>query len=174
MIWRTSREEFDPKYTIPTVKHGDGSVMIWGCFTHQRVGKLSVLDRIMDRFYYRDILEQNLQPSINHFKLGHQFIFMHDNDPNPTSGLIKDWSKRKRIQTLPWPPYSPDFNPIENLWDELEQSVKKYQPKNMTELELLIIQEWNKIELPVLEKLVDSVSSLLYECIKMKDHPTKY
>ena len=44
----------------------------------------------------------------------------------------------------------------------------------MTQLELLLIQEWNKIELPVLEKLVDSVPSRLYECIKMKDYPTKY
>ena len=44
----------------------------------------------------------------------------------------------------------------------------------MTQLELLLIEEWNKIELPVLEKLVDSVLSRLYECIKMKDYPTKY
>ena len=45
---------------------------------------------------------------------------------------------------------------------------KKHQPKNMTELELLLIQEWNKIELTVLEKLVDSVPSRLYECKKWK------
>ena len=38
----------------------------------------------------------------------------------------------------------------------------------MTELELLLIEEWSKIELPVLEKLVDSNLSRLYECIKMK------
>ena len=38
----------------------------------------------------------------------------------------------------------------------------------------LLIQEWNKTELPVLEKLVDSVPSRLYGCIKMKDYPTKY
>ena len=44
----------------------------------------------------------------------------------------------------------------------------------MTEVELLLIQEWNKIELPVLEKLVGSVSSQLYECIKMKGYPNKY
>ena len=70
--------------------------------------------------------------------------------------------------------HSPDFNPIENLWDKLERRVKKHQPKNTTEVELLLIQEWNKIELSVLEKLVDSVPSRLYECIKMKDCPTKY
>ena len=56
---------------------------------------------IMDRFYYRNLSEQNLQPSINHFKLGQRCIFMHDNDPKHTSGLIKDWLKRKRIQTIP-------------------------------------------------------------------------
>ena len=43
MVWRTPCEEFHPKCTIPTVKHGGSSVMIWGCFTCQRVGKLCVL-----------------------------------------------------------------------------------------------------------------------------------
>ena len=96
---------------------------------------------------------------------------MHNNDPQHTSGVIKDWLKRKRIQRLASPPY---LSPIENLWNELERRVKKYQPKSTTELKLLLIQEWNKIELFVLEKLVDSVPSRLYECIKMKDYSTKY
>ena len=88
MVWRTPREEFDPKCTVPTVKHSGGSVMVWGCFTSRGVGKLCVLDLIMDRFYYRDILEQNLLPSIDHFKFGQQSHFMHDNDPKHTSGLV--------------------------------------------------------------------------------------
>ena len=52
MIWRIAREGFDPNCTILTIKQGGGSVMIWGCFTRQGVGKLYVLDRIMDKFYY--------------------------------------------------------------------------------------------------------------------------
>ena len=56
---------------------------------------------------------------------------------------------------------------MENLWDELERRVKKHQPKNLEELELQLTQEWNNIELSVLEKLVDSVASRLYECVKM-------
>ena len=73
--------------------------------------------------------------------------------------------EKKKIQTLHWQPYSADFNPIENLWDELERRVKKYQSKNITQLELLLIQEWNKIELPALDKtsrlfLVDCVNVL--------------
>ena len=59
--------------------------MVCECCTHQGVGKLCVVDRITDSFYYRDIWEQNLQPSINHLKLGQQCIFMHDNDPKHAS-----------------------------------------------------------------------------------------
>ena len=65
----------------------------------------------------------------------------HDNDPKHTSGLINDWLKRQRIQILLYPPYSSDFNPIENLLNEHERTLKKHQPKNRTELELLFIQE---------------------------------
>ena len=40
---------------------------------------------------------------------------MHDNDPKHTSGLLKDWRKEKKIQTLTWPSFSPGLNPIEYL-----------------------------------------------------------
>ena len=52
---------------------------------------------------------------------------------------------------------------------ELERRVKKH----LEEVELQLTQEWNNIKLSVLEKLVDSVASRLYECVKMKGYPTK-
>ena len=99
---------------------------------------------------------------------------MHENDPKHTSALVKHCLKQKTIQTVPWPSFSSDLNSIENLWNELERRVKKHQPKNLEELKLQLTQEWSNIELSVLEKLVDSVASQLYECVKMKGYPTKY
>ena len=85
MVWRTSHEEFEFNCTVPTVKHAGGSVMIWDCFRQRGVDKLYVLDGIMDKFYYRDILKKNLLPSIEQFWLEQQCIFMHANDPKHTS-----------------------------------------------------------------------------------------
>ena len=53
----------------------------------------------MDRFYYRDILEQNLQPSINDFQLDQRYIFIYGNNPQHNSELIK----KKRIEALVCP-----------------------------------------------------------------------
>ena len=174
-LWSGKHHVKNSIQTVQFLRSSRTTAQLWfGAVSAVRELENCVLARIMDRFYYQDILEQNLQPSINHFKLGRWCIFMHDNDLKHTSGLIKDWLKRKRIQTLPWPPHSQNFNTIENLWDKVERRVKKHQPKNITQPELLLIQEWNQIELPVLEKLVDYVPSRLHDCIKMKDYPTKY
>lgn len=174
MAWRTRDEEFDPKCTVPVVKYGGGSVMVWGCFTRKGVGRLYVLNHTMDALYYRQILEENLLPSIKQLGLGSSFMFMHDNDPKHRSALVRDWLRNNGIEVLQWPSSSPDLNPIEHLWDVLEDQVKKRQPRNKKELSLYLVEEWNKIELSVLQKLVDSVPSRLNECIKMKGYATRY
>ena len=128
----------------------------------------------MDRFYYREILEQNLLPFIANFGLSGRFTFIHDNDPKHISALVKDWRIKQHMKTLLWSSYSPDLNSIEHLWDELERRPKKRQPKNRQELGSLLMEEWNKPEISVLEKLVDSVPNGFYECIRTKGYPNKY
>ncbi|CAF2969788.1 unnamed protein product, partial [Rotaria sp. Silwood2] len=70
MVWRSKKEEFDPKCTVPTVKYGGGSVTVWGCFCRSGVGNLVFLDRNMDMHYYVDILDKNLIQSAKHLRLG--------------------------------------------------------------------------------------------------------
>ena len=74
----------------------------------------------MNRFYYRDILEEYLLPSIKKLQFGKELAFTYDNDPKRTSGLIKDWLKEKKIQILLCVSFSPALNLNERLWDELE------------------------------------------------------
>ena len=48
MVWRSTMEEYDPKCTVPTVKHNGGSVMLWACFSRSGVGNLCFIEGNMD------------------------------------------------------------------------------------------------------------------------------
>ena len=61
--WRTSTEEFKVCSVRPTVKHGGGSVMIWGSFSSNGVGKLVFIEGIMRKEQYLDILKTTMLES---------------------------------------------------------------------------------------------------------------
>ena len=46
--------------TIPTVKHGGGNIMLWGCFSTAWTGRLVKIEGKMNRAKYREFLDENL------------------------------------------------------------------------------------------------------------------
>ncbi|CDQ99626.1 unnamed protein product [Oncorhynchus mykiss] len=62
-VWRTKNAELHPKNTIPTVKHGGGNIMLWGCFSAKGPGQLIRVKERMNGAMYREILSENLLPS---------------------------------------------------------------------------------------------------------------
>ena len=126
--------EYNPKNTIPTVKHGGGNLMLWGCFLAKGIGRLHRIEGRMNGAMYREILGDNLLPSLRALKMGRGWVIQHDNDPKHLAKAPKAWLKKKHSQ-------SPDLNPIENLWRELKLRVAKRQPRNLKDLERICKEE---------------------------------
>lgn len=173
-VWRKRNTELDPKNMRGTVKHGGGSVMVWGCMAASGVGNLVFIDSIMDRYGYLNILKNNLLESSIKLGLDRSFVFQQDNDPKHTSHVVREWLLYNAKNQLKTPPQSPDMNVIEHLWEHLERQIRKHDIKTKDDLKRVLQEEWYKISPNVTQSLVNSMPSRMKAVLKAKGYATKY
>lgn len=174
MVWRKPNTELQPQNLRGTVKHGGGSVMVWGCISSKGVGKLVFIDGIVDKYKYLDILNNNLLQSAHQMGIKNSFKFYQDNDPKHQSRLVQEFLLYKCPKILHPPPQSPDLNPIENLWDELDRKIRMTPITNKAQLKERLQEEWNLISTDYLKKIILNMPKRLQHVIKQKGYPTKY
>ena len=59
--------------------------------------------------------------------IGEGFMFYQDNDPKHKARIVQEFLFYNCFKLLESPLQSPDLNPIENLWDELNYNPQKKQ-----------------------------------------------
>ncbi|KMQ83819.1 paired box protein and transposase domain containing protein [Lasius niger] len=85
-VRRTPKEKMLPDCVVPTVKHGGGSVIVWGSFCAAGVGNIVKIDGIHKKEQYKIILQQHAIPSGERL-IGKPFVLQQDNDPKHFSKL---------------------------------------------------------------------------------------
>ncbi len=123
---------------------------------------------------YRDGLNETPVQSIQNLRMGRRFTFQHDNDPKHTAKATQEWLKDNSVNVLEWPSQRPDLNPIEHLWRDLKMAVHRQSPFNLTELERICKEEWQKIPQSRCAKIVASYPKRLEAVIAAKGASTKY
>lgn len=135
------------------------SIMIWGAISSKGLSKLVFINGKVNSEKYIDILKEAL---VNDFDKYYPrgWVFQQDNAPVHTSRYSKTWLAQ-HCKIIDWPALSPDLNPIENVWGYIKQSLKHENPKNLTELKILIQQKWDELPLTYLKSLIGSMKTRL-------------
>jgi transposase len=176
-VWRRVGERYHTDCLVPTVKHGGGSIMVWGCISWWGVGPLVVVEGTLNGAAYVDIMSKHLERYLEQLKrVCTGVIFQDDNAPCHVSGPAKEWQGKHHINRMAWPAQSPDLNPIEHLWDHLERQVRKRNPlpTSLPSLTAALQEEWARIPLEVVRNLIASMPSRVAAVIKAKGHNTSY
>ena len=96
--------------TIPTVKHGGGSIMLWGDFSAAGTGRLVMVEGKMNGAKYRAILDENLLQSAQDLRLGRRFTFQRDNNTKHTAKTMQEWLQDKSLNALECPSHIPNIS----------------------------------------------------------------
>jgi transposase len=174
-VRRKAGEKFIPQCIVPTVKHGGGSIMVWGCMSWAGVGQLYRCEDTMNQHQYVRVLENCMLPSANLlFGNGEEFLFQQDNAPCHKARLVTAYLEDHDIRVLNWPAQSPDLNPIEHLWEIMFKHLQGANPSNKDALWAHLQNIWNDISPATVQNLISSMPRRIKSVIKSRGGQTKY
>lgn len=172
-VYRRRRERYADACIIQRDRFGGGSVMVWGSIALNFKSPLIIIDGNLTAVKYRDeILLQHVIPITRQ----RGFTYQQDNARPHIARICMDTLAQNGVNVLEWPPYSPDFSPIEHLWDELDRRVRRRPniPRTRQELEVALQEEWRAIPMRIINTLIRSMPSRIKLGLEARGGHTRY
>ena len=108
----------------------------------------------MDQVAYKNILVNIILPYVEE-EMPLKWKLVQDNDPKHTVKSVNKYFSDNKIDVVSWPAQSPDLNPIENLWHDVEKRTDRSNAININILWPVIQKPWYSIPL----EIADSVNA---------------
>ncbi len=138
------------------------TVMVWGAVWYQGRTPLCIGTGNINSKRYCEILGEYLLPS---YPYG-PFKLLQDNAPGHISKNTVKWCQEMGVTIFPaYPPYSPECNPIELLWAEMQHKVNGMSPNSPEALREAIEHAWDEIPQSHIQAIIDRLPSVLQKII---------
>ena len=168
---------YSQRHIQETVPFDGGSIMVWGCVSHDcKLDLVTVQGTLTGQTYQTDILETAVIPHFDDHPLLTRPVFMDDNARPHRSRAVIECLRQNAISTLLWPARSPDLNPLEHLWDILGRKICEITPpvQTLLELEAALHREWQQIPQQRIQRLVKGMRRRLDAAIAVQGGYIKY
>ncbi|MBW0594243.1 hypothetical protein O181_133958 [Austropuccinia psidii MF-1] len=104
-----------------------------------------------------------------------ELTLMEEGAPIHTAIASQQWREENQIHKLVWPAYSPDLNPIENLWFKMKYVVMNlFNPKTMDELTFAVNAVWETLPFDHVEALLLSLPARMQMVVDQNGAPTRW
>lgn len=176
-VWRQRNTAYTPRNILPTVPFGGGSVIIWGCLSHDcKLDMVTVQGNLTGDTYVRDILHPVVVDHFDNHPLASRPVYMDDNARPHRAHAVTQFLQRNAITTIPWPAMSPDLNPLEHVWDILGRKIQNLDPPvvNLQQLEQALHQEWQNLPQNRIRRFTGSMRRRVEAVIRARGGYTRY
>ena len=147
--------------------------MMWAAISmNARTDLVHVQGNLTAVSYRDEILRPHLIPAINI----QREVFQQDNARPHTAHVTRVFLDNNNVTVLPWPSKSPDLNPIEHLWDNLDRRLRRRQPQPQTRQQLCqaLQDEWRRIPQRQIRDLIESMPRRCQSVIEANGGHTRY
>jgi hypothetical protein len=176
-VWRMPAERYLP-CVVPTMKFEGGGITVWGCFSWNKLGPLIILKGNINAEGYKNknILTRCILSMVEDQFGDDDCLYQHNNAPCHNARSLREWFVDHKIPEIDWPAQSPDLNPIEHLWDELERRLRSrpQRPISLTALATALQDEWAAIPPGMFRHLIESLPGRVRAVIKARGGLTQY
>ncbi|GFX25354.1 transposable element Tc3 transposase [Trichonephila clavipes] len=173
LIWRERGSRNHPSNIIERDRYGGPGVLVWGGIMLGSRTDLHIFDvgSVNGTRYCNEIL----LPYVRLFRgaMGLQFLFMDDNAPCHRLVAAEQLLESEDIERIDWLARSPDFNPIEHVWDFLGRrfAARTLPPVTILELRLALQDEWAAMPQQLIDTLILSMGRRSETCLAVRgDH----
>ena len=146
--------------------------MVWGCVSGHGLNHLVRCSSHINGQEYGDLLLDIVYPMV---ATSETAIFQEDNAPIHKCKVASQLKQELGIETMEWPPQSPDLSPIENIWREVKRWIQQNR-KPRTEMELwkAVEEAWEAVVPEVVLKFIDSMPERVVEVTEKKGYATRW